>query len=266
MNRDNNITNINEYRTNMMPDAPVVKIDQTHRMEFLSQSMTDDYERAIEAATPNLWDRIETGFDQEWEQIKREKRIAAKKRNRLIGVVAAALLITIIAIPVMGNFNENIKSSIDDKSDKPMYDYVDEQVKEDISFDAESNSPAMDDSFSEEAESPSVDNVDQDINSITHDSDSKELTDEFVCEAEITILGYFDKVDMEECVFVVEEVVDSEYTDIVLAQGDKVYITNPIDVCSYNRNFGPQEILEADSLYVDEEGKYCLRMKAIKIP
>lgn len=126
MQRNNNITNINEYRANNMPGNSGVNINNVNyivnineaeygnQVEFVSDDMINSYMQAVDMQTPDLWDRIQTGFDMENAELIREKKLKQSRNKKLIGFAAAAVLITVIAIPIIGLNNierEETKSS-----------------------------------------------------------------------------------------------------------------------------------------------------------
>lgn len=64
------------------------------------------YQQAAGIDVPDLWNRIENGFDREMVSVRRAQR---KRRIRIAGCVAAAVLAVCIAVPIL-NMNNRTKS------------------------------------------------------------------------------------------------------------------------------------------------------------
>jgi len=100
----------------------------------LSEEMLQAYLDATDMETPDLWSRIDAGFDSEVTQINNEKKLNKKRNKKFITFIAAAVLLTLIALPIAmlgGRSNEK--------------DMVTEGIKdEDIAFEAEAESAAAD--------------------------------------------------------------------------------------------------------------------------
>lgn len=127
MKKDNKITE-NTYN-NMVDFNQYVNPDNE-----LSEEMLQAYLEAADMETPDLWSRIDDGFDSEVTQINNEKKLNKKRNKKFITFIAAAVLLTLIALPIAmlgGRNNEK--------------DMVTEGIKhEDIAFDAEAESAAAD--------------------------------------------------------------------------------------------------------------------------
>ena len=127
MKKDNKITE-NTYN-NMVDFNQYVNPDNE-----LSEEMLQAYLDATDMETPDLWSRIDAGFDSEVTQINNEKKLNKKRNKKFITFIAAAVLLTLIALPIAmlgGRSNEK--------------DMVTEGIKdEDIAFEAEAESAAAD--------------------------------------------------------------------------------------------------------------------------
>ena len=127
MKKDNKITE-NTYN-NMVDFNQYVNPDNE-----LSEEMLQAYLEAADMETPDLWSRIDAGFDSEVTQINNEKKLNKKRNKKFITFIAAAVLITLIALPIAmlgGRSNEK--------------DMVTEGIKdEDIAFEEEAESAAAD--------------------------------------------------------------------------------------------------------------------------
>lgn len=134
MKKDNKI-NENTYN-NMVDFNQYVNPDNE-----LSEEMLQAYLDATDMETPDLWSRIDAGFDSEVTQINNEKKLNKKRNKKFITFIAAAVLLTLIALPIAmlgGRNNEK--------------DMVTEGIKdEDIAFEAESAESAAADMDATEA-------------------------------------------------------------------------------------------------------------------
>lgn len=105
-------------------------------IEKLSEEELDAYLKVIEEDTPDLWQRISAGYDQEMAMLRNEnkpqnnvvsidvaRKQKAKQIKRTILAVAAVALIAIIAAPMVSSNKRDTKK---DKSDKQEMVYQDE--------------------------------------------------------------------------------------------------------------------------------------------
>jgi hypothetical protein len=84
MNR-NNVVELDKYKQTDMPDSSI---------EELSDDIIKAYIDNIDMETPDLWDRIDAGFDEE------KKKLSTRKLRKYTAV-AAVILAAAIAIPVI---------------------------------------------------------------------------------------------------------------------------------------------------------------------
>lgn len=108
--------------------------DEAFEIEELSEEMLEAYLNVTDEQIPDLWDRIETGYEKEIEQlgIKTEsdnvidiKSRAKTLRRKYFSLAAAALFIIVIAIPVSSMMKQNKKSDTKNKADDFAYDTLD---------------------------------------------------------------------------------------------------------------------------------------------
>ncbi len=134
MKKDNNITE-NTYN-NMVDFNQFVNTDNE-----LSEEMLQAYLDVADMDTPDLWSRIDAGYDREVIHINDEKKINKKHNKKIISFIAAAVLLTLIALPVVmlgGRSNEK--------------DMVTEKAKdEEIAFEAADTESAADMEYAEAA-------------------------------------------------------------------------------------------------------------------
>lgn len=114
--------------------------------ESLSEQEMNAYLSMKAGDTPDLWSRIEAGFDEEVNEIKNNKKTDSefkRRRKKYFGVIAACVIVTIIAIPVLIMSNvlgggrsknsaetamdkvedtENVKSDIQEIQEEPAED------------------------------------------------------------------------------------------------------------------------------------------------
>ena len=83
------VINLNEYKDSQEDIENVV--------EELPSDILDEYLKQVENDTPDLWSRIDAGFEKEINLINNENKA---RRKKTVGFIAAAVLIVVIAIPV----------------------------------------------------------------------------------------------------------------------------------------------------------------------
>lgn len=133
--------------------------------ETMSENELKAYLSMKDEDTPDLWERIETGYEEELKAVK-VTDINSKKRNRkIISLLAACVIITLIALPVLKGgskkksdrskelksdemYEDNaiyaIDAGADEAADESLSDYEYAQNEEDVSVtgDASINSDA----------------------------------------------------------------------------------------------------------------------------
>ncbi len=142
--KKNNITDINEYKKNMSDstlDAALKDVSEANAdVEQLSDEMLEAYLDNIDMEIPDLWNRIETGFDAELSNSE-SKQTRVVKWRRYAGIAAAVLVIA-IAIPVVLLNNRSNKSDLnyimeyEDKGNSDDGYYADMQSAESAAEDA----------------------------------------------------------------------------------------------------------------------------------
>ncbi|MCM1273400.1 MAG: hypothetical protein NC225_10840 [Clostridium sp.] len=143
----------------------------------LSKQELNAYRSMHEEDTPNLWDRIEAGFEEEMhpseDTIKYKNKVISLdkkiKRMRVAAVIAACVLITIIAVPIlivsnmkMGRKSDENQVSMDAVADGYEYDM--------------DNGEEMEEAAEEVAEEPAggYDAANDAVNGTSYDADSKQ--------------------------------------------------------------------------------------------
>lgn len=110
--------------------------NQTIQMpQEVSEAFASSYKKQANSEMPDLWARIDAGFDEQYKEIEKEK----KKRNiRMAGVAAAMILAILLAVPVMmRNSIKNSKSEMEDVTEASMDDAADsvmEAADDDMDF------------------------------------------------------------------------------------------------------------------------------------
>ena len=92
-------------------------------IEELNDEMLEAYLKLSDEQIPDLWNRIEAGYE---EEIKTIKKVKNKKHmvQKYIGLAAAVLFVVIIAIPVSGVMNNKKSDSRSDKVENKTADCV----------------------------------------------------------------------------------------------------------------------------------------------
>ncbi len=278
--RSNNITNINEYRENIMPDTSAFNIDNqaTENMEeFVSEEFVNAYLQATGQNTPDLWSRIEAGFEIEAGDIRREQRARATRTKKVLGFVAAVALITIIAIPVM------MMGIGGEKSEEMMYTESTTIAEQEAYYDSAEDSVAMEapadsamDSAQEEgaveqvgepaAETGSentVTNANTTIDSEINSESGVQLKDiqgVQTDERQIVIAGkfLFDS-NSNQVSFEIKDISTNQYTDIVIDIGDKITLSNSMYILSMDVMLVEGRIT-LDSVQIDNLGNISGRI------
>lgn len=271
-NRNNNITDINEYQNNIMPDTTGANIynaaynnmpmgtpgmyEDDNIEEFVSEEFVNSYLAATNQNTPDLWNRIEAGFQEEaWDMVAEKKRKTARAW-KTVGYVAAAAMITLVAIPAM------LLSMGGGKSDEEMM-YTEATTRADIYYEEAADTVEM--------EAPAEDSVTN--NSISSDASASEnqtqaqlkeiegiQTDErqIVVVCEITFDDATDAVTIE-----IKEIKGNQYDELPLSAGYKITLSNPMFVQAMDVMLYEEEII-LDSVEMDEVGNITGRIIKIK--
>jgi len=264
MNKNNNITNINEYRDNKMPDNSGFNINEPNDLvEYVSDEMINSYVWEIGNSTPDLWSRIEVGFEEEAKAVARERKRKSTRVWKTLGYVAAAVVITIIAVPVM-------KLGMGEKKSEESVDMIDMEATEsyDNSYDEVPDSVTME--AAAESDSQNDEEVSNDVNNeqLTQlvpengtegqlnldeirgvQTDSRKLT--VVCAMSVDEAG--------NLTFEIKEVKVNEYEEINVNAGDKITLSNPLFVEILGDVIREEEIT-LDSLVIDDNGNIIGRI------
>ena len=95
-----------------MKDNREEKKDMDNNIEIMPNEMQDAYNSIVSNETPDLWSRIEAGYESEYCNFRKEKhQKKAYKHKKAIVSLAAAILVFLIAVPVASMFSRQKKSS-----------------------------------------------------------------------------------------------------------------------------------------------------------
>lgn len=141
-NRDNNIYQFNDYQKNAntqmnaynqnnqynqmndyIPDLDMYEANQ----DQMDADIKMLYQQSASMDVPDLWNRIEAGFDQEMVTVK---KIQKKRTYRMAGLVAAVVLAVVIAIPVL-NMNNRTKDDVMEMTTSAVKEEITEATKDD---------------------------------------------------------------------------------------------------------------------------------------
>ena len=293
MKRDmNNITDINKYRENIMPDSSGFNINEPGvPVEFVSEEFVNSYLQATSYNTPDLWSRIDAGFEIEAQNVKAKQKQRYKRVSKVVGFVAAAALITIIALPIM-------KLSTDSKKDMEMA--TESTVMEDsVKGDGANDSVAMEapyegaasDSAEEmvaesveemsteatdglqssangqesPAQSPMVGDTTNNHWNVGSDSETeleaqlKDIQGIQTDARKLKIIVEFDFSNEDQVVVKITSNVSSEYAEFDINVDDKVILSNPLYIQAMDSMIYTAEIT-LDSVTVDSEGNITGRI------
>lgn len=149
----NKIIDLTEYKDNQENIETLV--------EDIPEDILNDYLKQVENDTPDLWSRIDEGFDREINLIDSENKA---RRRKTVGFIAAAALIVVIAIPIAILNVTNHKKSKDNQTTKVSSEdyirmeesYADEKADSDVaeentySYDADVDMEAVESANEEE--------------------------------------------------------------------------------------------------------------------
>ena len=169
------VVDLTEYKNNQEDIEAMV--------EDIPEEVLESYMKEIENDTPDLWTRIETGYEKELNLIDKENK--ARKR-KTIGFIAAAALITVIAVPIAVLSQKGSKKDDSKKSDTIVAsderykdDYCDAEATEAMEETADdyemNDSDSVDDSFYNENYSEEDFEADSD-NDYSTEEDSQATT------------------------------------------------------------------------------------------
>lgn len=256
MNKDNNITNINEYRERMMPDASAFNINEpSGSVEYISEELINSYVWELGNNTPDLWSRIEAGFEEEAKDVIRERKKNSARVWKTFGYVAAAVLITIIAIPVM-KLGTNSEKSEDTMMMTESTTELSGEKSESVAMEAPSES------YVESEGAKQEDNV------VTNDSQSlEEGSNDIVAikgiqtdARQLKIQGKFIFDDDADIVkFSIKVINDNSYEELVINVGDEITLSNPLFVQTMDSMLIETEIT-LDSIGFDDAGNLTGRI------
>lgn len=289
MNNDkNNITNINEYRENIMPDASAYNINNypSYNMpsgmvndganmgfdtnnnveEFVSEEFVNAYLNATNQNTPDLWSRIESGFEEEARDIIVNQKVKSARTKKVVGFVAAVALITIIAVPVMkmgmsGTKNEECTMMTESTTTAQQEVYYDEAA-DSVEMEAPEDSAMVEDA-TEAAPEVGIQNTVTSDASSTNNETATQLKDiegvqtddrQIVVEGEFLFDG-----DSNEVSFKIKAISDNQYNEFVIDIGDKITISNSMFVLTMDVMLVEGKIT-LDSVEIDEVGNITGRI------
>lgn len=293
MKRDmNNITDINKYRENIMPDSSGFNINEPGvPVEFVSEEFVNSYLQATSYNTPDLWSRIDAGFEIEAQNVKAKQKQRYKRVSKVVGFVAAAALITIIALPIM-------KLSTDSKKDMEMAtestvmensvkgdgandsvameapyegaasDSAEEMVAESVeemSTEATDGLQSSANGQESPAQSPMVGDTTNNHWNVGSDSETeleaqlKDIQGIQTDARKLKIIVEFDFSNEDQVVVKITSNVSSEYAEFDINVDDKVILSNPLYIYAMDSMLYTAEIT-LDSVTVDAEGNITGRI------
>ena len=282
----NNITNINEYREHIMPDTtgyniytaaqnlqngtlgtvPYADYSANNMEEFVSQEFVNSYLQATDIRTPDLWNRIEAGFELEAGDVIEQHKLKSKRTRKVLGFVAAAAVITIIAVPVL------MFGSGGAKSEDIMYSTTElcvdgycEETNDSVAMEAPAEESIMDEQeellveSDMENEAPTA-NAESDSLILNQDDNGvvgnnlqnqlKEIEGVQTDERQLEIKGQFIfDSNSNDVTLKISEISDNEYDDIIITIGDEILLSNPMFVLTMD-----SMVIEADVI-LDSLGK-----------
>ncbi len=223
----------------------------------LSEAMLQAYLEAVDMEIPDLWSKIETGYDREVTEINNEKKSNKKRNKKMIMFIAAVLLITLIVVPVAflgGDRNTKSDRNVIEEADIS-YDAMEDACEESACEEAATEAQMAEDIYVES---------DMDMTeAAAEESEADASSDETPAE------GYVGNTNSggEENVQTLEEVLieyyDGEYyvyicnSNISLEEGTKIHITNKAVV----ENIIEENHINIELEYVDVTVKNLKRIE-----
>ena len=221
-----NTIDLNEYK-NSQEDIEAMALD-------IPDELIDAYLNEVEINTPDLWSKIETGYEKELKLIDSENKT---RRKKVIGFIAAAVVIVVIAIPVAifnvagkkeskkeeTTENKEFSFNYEESADSDDYE-VDEAYME-----AEDTTEAYEE---QESDSASSDTREQYSSNVIYDNKNSEKTDNAEGTADEAFIN--ENEIAKEIVFNGITYIDTKeaFVDTLPEEFDtEAYITN--DFCSY---------------------------------
>lgn len=188
-------------------------------IEELNDEMLEAYLKLSDEQIPDLWNRIEAGYEEEIKTIKKEKN---KKHmvQKYIGLAAAVLFVVIIAIPVSGVMNNKKSDSRSDKVENKTADCVQISGNDNSYYESACGDEAYGEMYNEDTANciEQGQEVSKEENYIPKNDNSVSTV------SENTILkGTFYLVD-ETYIFKVSEVLSCDYEEI--KTGSVIYIND----------------------------------------
>ncbi|MBP3620387.1 MAG: hypothetical protein J6J16_01350 [Lachnospiraceae bacterium] len=260
---ENKITNLNEYKSENLQNEVMI--------EEMSPEMLDAYYRMSEENTPDLWERIEKGVDVELSSIRLEAQNERLRKRKVRNMVAAVVIVTIIAVPVVAvvsGLGGSKEKSSDIKYDH-VYDGADmqENVKDEYyAEDTEVVTEAVAEDCYDAESGENLTPTESMINS-QETSDQEETEEEIKDARVLSVEGELVDFDYDNYTvsFRVDKILSNEYEEFKLKKGTVIIISNPMKIYIIDNAFVFWEI-EFDSLTTNEEGKYEARIKDMKVP
>ena len=254
--------------------------EYANQVEFVSDEMVNAYMQTVDMQTPDLWSRIEAGFETENAELIKERKLKQARNKKLIGFAAAAVLITVIAIPILS------ANSID-KEEKMSSDYRNEVVQEmgqsmesEMVADEMTTEAYLEDSAYESVNESGELQDDSSFSQLPHEDQSSfednEIipsgivlgTEEDVLDVEgvqtdsrtITVEGEFVYSEgTSDMSFEITKVGDNEYDELEIKLGDNIILINPDYIHVMSIDIGRVR-LTFDSVKIDDFGNIIARI------
>ena len=258
---ENKITNLNEYKSENLQNEVMIG--------EMSHEMLDAYYQMAQDDTPDLWSRVEQGFDAEYGTIKSEIHSERLRKRKVRNAVAAVILVTIIAVPVMIMMNQG-GAKEESKSTEASNDIAFEMEadEENVKQDYLQDESAMESTREECVEGENINSTEsQNESSVSDDGQTTtdplqgEITDDRVLAAR----GELVEVDYDNSVvrFRVDKLCSSQYEEYSIETGDVILITNPMVIFTMDTEIYSCQI-ELDSMSLNDKGEYEGRIKLIE--
>ncbi|MGN0151945.1 MAG: hypothetical protein ACI39Q_05680 [Wujia sp.] len=236
--------------------------------EEMNDEMLQAYMEASDMETPDLWDRVEQGFEQEMADIRDEKTIQfvpGKKKAvwRRYAGLAAAVLLCVILIPAVVRSNiksgeKSIDDTVKDVNDMGEASMMAEEADEETA-DSVQQSDAEYAGSAEEADDSAVNMGDVAVavtDSVTPQSGSLEKSeDRKTVELEVSL--YWEETENGDKILMAEvkSVLQNDNDEYVIQDGNTLEFDNMEDV---------KKALNADDTDLDAERTVTIRVDHIE--
>lgn len=234
--------------------------------EFVSEEFVNAYLNATNQNTPDLWSRIEAGFEEEARGIIVNQKVKSARIKKTVGFVAAAALITVIAVPVMmmgmgGEKSEECTIMTESTTTARQELYYDEAA-DSVAMEALADGAMVEDATEAAPEVDIQNTVTNDASSANNETATqlKEIEGIQTDNRQIVIEGefLFDS-NSNEVSFKIKAISDNQYNEFLIDIGDKITISNSMYVLTMDVMLVEGKIT-LDSVEIDEVGNITGRI------